>query len=146
MTFTGDSTITGIIVGNGDIEDDSGTNQIHFTGGMESYPVSDLPDESQFAGIREESGTFVLAPGFDLSFGGNFNTFPGVIAGNGITFCGNAGGTINGSILNYSDEPMNLTGNNDLFFNSSGTAVVPAGFVPEIGLEYVPSSYLEVAI
>ncbi|GAH73392.1 unnamed protein product, partial [marine sediment metagenome] len=47
VRFGGNTTITGIIVGNGDLSDNSGTNQIWFTGTVNSYPVTDLPDEPQ---------------------------------------------------------------------------------------------------
>ena len=144
VTFTGNTTITGIIVGNGDLSDNSGTNQIIFLGTVDSYPVSDLPEE--FGELRDETGTFVMAPGFSVSFGGNFNTLNGAIAANGIEFFGNAGGTIDGSVLNYSDEPMTLSGNADLYFNRSGTTEVPAGFDYEIILYYVPSSYSEIVL
>lgn len=143
VTFSGTLDITGIIVGNGDYEDNSGTNQIIIEGDVISQPVTDLPDEPQFAGIQNETGTFLIAPGFSASFGGNFETINGAIAANGINFYGNAGGTINGSILNYSDVEMDLSGNSDLFFNRSGTSEIPAGFIPEIVLQYEPSSYTE---
>ena len=146
VTFSGNTTITGIIVENGSLEDNSGSNQINFLGNVDSYPVSDLPDEAQFAELRDETGTFVLAPGFHLSFGGNFSTLSGAIAGNGIEFFGNAGGTINGSIINYSDEEMILSGNSDLCFNRSGITQIPAGFVPEIVLQYEPASYSEIQL
>ena len=146
VTFSGTTNITGIIVGDGDYEDNSAVNQIIFQGNVDSSPVSELPDEPQFAGIREESGTFLMAPGFKASFGGNFETLNGAIAANGIEFFGNAGGTIDGSIINYSDEEMSLSGNSDLFFNRSGTTEVPAGFVPEIILEYDPTSYSEIVL
>ncbi len=144
VTFTGNTTITGIIVGNGDLSDNSGTNQICFTGTVNSYPVTDLPEE--FGELRDETGTFLMAPGFSVSFGGNFETLNGAIAANGIEFYGDAGGTIDGSVLNYSGNPMTLSGNSDLFFNRSGTAQMPAGFGPEIILYYVPSSYSEVVL
>ncbi|GAH97279.1 unnamed protein product, partial [marine sediment metagenome] len=70
--------------------------------------------------------------GFSVSFGGNFETLNGAIAANGIEFFGNAGGTIDGSVINYSGSPMTLSGNSDLFFNRSGTDQMPAGFGPEI--------------
>jgi len=143
VTFAGHATIIGIIVGNGSIEDDSGTNQISFLGTVDSYPVSELPDEAQFAELKNETGTFALAPGFHLSFGGNFSTLSGAIAGNGIEFFGNAGGTINGSVINYSDEPMELSGTSNLQFNRSEAGKVPAGFVQEIILHYNPISYCE---
>ncbi len=144
ITFTGNTTITGIIVGNGDLSDNSGTNQIIFSGTVVSYPVTDLPEE--FGELRDETGTFLMAPGFSASFIGDFETLNGAIAANGITFGGNAGGTIAGSVLNYSDTPMELSGNSDLFFNRSGTDQMPAGFGPEIILYYVPSSYSEVVL
>jgi len=128
VRFCGNTEITGIIVGNGDLNDDSGTNQILFTGTISSYPVTDLPAEPQFEQLRDETGTFLMAPGFKAIFWGNFDTLNGAIAANGIEFGGNAGGTIDGSIINYSDEPMTITGNSDLFFNRSGTAQMPAGF------------------
>jgi len=110
---------------------------------VESYPVAELPNEEQFTAIKDETGTFVLAPGFSLSMGGSFNTLNGAIAANGIEFFGNAGGTIDGSVINYSDEAMTLTGNSDLYFNRSGVTKVPAGFVPEVILQYDPASYSE---
>jgi hypothetical protein len=146
VTFSGGTTITGVIVGNGDLDDNSATNKIVFLGNVDSYPVGDLPEEAQFSGIRNEEGTFLMAPGFHLAFGGNFGTLNGAIAGNGIDFFGNAGGIIQGSVLNYSDVDMTLSGNSDLLFNRSGTTEIPAGFVPEIIMEYDPSSYSELMI
>jgi hypothetical protein len=143
VTFEGTATITGIMVGDGSVQDDSATNQVNFAGNVNSYPVSSLPDEPQFAGIKQESGTFLMAPGFHVSFGGNFGTLNGAIAGNGIEFYGDAGGTINGTIINYSDEPMNLSGNNDLLFNKLDSGELPSGFAPLIILKYDPASYSE---
>lgn len=146
VTFSGNTTITGIIVGNGDLNDNSGTNQINFAGNVISYPISELPNETQFAQLREQTGTFLIAPGFSTSFGGNFDNLNGSIAANGIRFHGNAGGIINGSLINYSDTETEITGNSDLYFNRSGTSHVPAGFVPDIILQYYAPSYSETAI
>jgi hypothetical protein len=143
VIFTGTADITGIIIGNGDETDDSGTNQISFRGNVNSWPVTELPDESQYEGLHEQIGTFVIAPGFRVSFGGSFSALSGAIAANGIEFYGNAGGIINGSIINYSDTEMTLSGNSDLYFNRSGLDDVPAGFVPELVLYYDASSYCE---
>ncbi len=144
VTFNGHVNITGIIVGNGDVTDDSGTNHIDFQGTVNSNPVTDLPEE--FGDLRDEIGTFLIAPGFNASFGGNFETISGAIAANGIKFYGNAGGIIEGSVINYSDTKMELSGNSDLSFNRSGTVKVPAGFVPEIVLHYDPLSYSEIVL
>jgi hypothetical protein len=141
VTFSGNVSITGIIVGDGDVTDDSGTNRIDFLGTVVSNPVTDLPAE--FGELRDETGTFLMAPGFGLSFGGNFATINGAIAANGIKFFGQAGGTIKGSVLNYSDTTMELGGNSDLFFNRWAEIEIPAGFEPEIVLKYQHESYSE---
>ncbi len=145
VTFSGDVDITGIIVGNGDLNDDSGTNQINLTGSVISHNISELPNEPQFAGVRTETGTFLIAPGFSASFGGNFHTLAGAVAANGMKFYGNSGGTINGSVINYADTLMDVYGNTDLYFNRSGLVEIPAGFRPEIIVTYTPSSYSEIA-
>jgi Tfp pilus assembly protein PilX len=146
VEFTGGVDITGIVAGEGSLDDNSGTNQIIFRGNVDSHPVTELPEETQFDELRDQTGTFIVAPGFHVSFGGSFSTLSGAIAGNGIEFFGNAGGTINGSIINYSDEEMELSGNSDLYFNRSGTSEAPAGFVPEIVLMYSPASYSEIIL
>ena len=146
VEFTGGADVTGIIIGDGDIQDNSGVNQIIFRGNVDSHPITELPQEAQFLGLHDQTGTFVMAPGFHVSFGGSFSALCGAIAGNGVEFFGNAGGTINGSVINYSDVEMTLSGNSDLYFNRSGTTEVPAGFVPEIVLEYDRTSYSEVLI
>ena len=147
VVFSGSCNITGLIVGDGSMYDDSGTNQIVFTGNVSSHSVDNLPaDDSRFDGLRDEKHTFLMAPGFKASFGGNFSTLNGVIAANGIDFFGNAGGTIAGSVINYANTPMTLSGNSDLFFNRLGIDKVPAGFKPEIVLHYDALSYTELAV
>jgi hypothetical protein len=145
VTFGGGVNITGLIVADGDPTDDSGTNQIDFQGNVTSHPVTSLPAGAQYDFVREQTGTFMMAPGVRATFGGSFSTpLCGAIAANGIEFYGNAGGTIYGSVVNYSDTDMVLSGNSDLLFNRSGLVEVPAGFVPRIILRYDPSSYAEV--
>jgi Tfp pilus assembly protein PilX len=146
VTFAGNVAITGIIVGNGSLSDNSGTNLITFLGTVNSYPVTELDPvvDPQFAELREETGTFLLAPGFSAYFGGDFETLNGAIAANGITFGGNAGGTINGSVINYSPQLLDLFGNTDLIFNRSGNSIPDGCFGPETELQYLPESYCEV--
>ncbi|NLH40879.1 MAG: hypothetical protein GX448_03480 [Planctomycetes bacterium] len=146
VTFTGGVDITGIIVTNGDPTDNSAENRLVFTGNVTGHPITELPNQPQFAGLQSQTGTFIMAPGFHVGFGGSFSTLSGAIAANGIQLWGNAGGTINGSIVNYSDAQMVLQGNTDLYFNRSGLDEVPAGFVPELILRYDPSSYTEVVL
>jgi len=142
VRFSGNAQITGIIIGNGDLDYPTAENRIEFLGTVNSYGVAALPDEG-FSGLKKEAGTFILAPGFGVCFGGNFQAINGVIAASSIEFFGNAGGTINGSVVNYGQTAMNLDGNTDLVFNRSGIAKNPAGFEPTKLLQFLPASYCE---
>jgi len=142
ISFTGNAEIHGIILADGDADNPIEGCLIDFGGTVDSYDVSTLSEE-EFGALTEETGTFLLAPGFRASFRGNFATLNGVIAASGVEFQGNAGGTINGSVINYSDECMTLAGNTDLVFNRSGVEKVPAGFTPATTLRYDASSYSE---
>jgi Tfp pilus assembly protein PilX len=146
VTFGGSVDVTAIIVTNGDPADNSGTNQLKFNSSITGHPVDQLPLEPKFADLQQKTGTFIVAPGFKLTLGGSFTTLCGAIAANGIELSGGAGGTINGSLINYSSAPMTLGGNSDLFFNRSGLTKIPAGFVPRIVMLYDPSSYMEPAL
>ncbi len=143
VSFTGNVNITGIVVGDGDPNDNSRTNTFLFSGSVTSLPVTSLPADAKFDALRDKTGTFLMTPGFAVSFGGNFHTLNGAVAANGIDFFGNAGGTIMGSVINYSTEPMTFQGNSDLYFNRSDASTNPPGFVPEIILQYDPNSYAE---
>ncbi len=145
VTFAGHANIIGIIVGNGDVEDDSGENRIICNGNVSSSSVSELPAEPQFDQLREETGTFLMAPGFMLAMSGNFSTLNGTIAANGISFYGNAGGTIEGSVINYSDTPMYIAGD-DIYFNRPDTTQIPAGFSNDQALTFQPTSYSEISL
>lgn len=140
IDFGGNVTVNGMIVAEGDYTDNSAANKLAFTGSVDSHP---FPADARFDGMRQENGTFLMAPGFALSFGGSFGTVNGAIVGNGITFDGNAGGTVNGSIINYSSEIMNVGGSSDIVFNRSGITEIPAGFIQEIVIHYNPESYQE---
>ncbi len=144
VEFGGNVDITGVIVTNGSQTDDSGTNQLIFQGNVTSRSVAELPHEAQFEGLHSKTGTFIMAPGFAASFGGSFIAQTGAIAANGIKFFGNAGGTIRGSVINYANNNMELSGNSSLMFNRSGLVEVPAGFRPQIIVSYDPSSYEEI--
>jgi Tfp pilus assembly protein PilX len=143
VKFSGKSTINGLIVGDGSIDEESGGNSILFAGQVQGNNVSTL-EGAEFEAIKSETGTFIMAPGFNLNFAGQTSYDNGVIAANGLTFSGMAGGTINGTIINYSQEQaMTLSGQNTLLFNRSGATTNPAGFVPNQAIEFVPSSYSE---
>ncbi|HSV27120.1 MAG TPA: pilus assembly PilX N-terminal domain-containing protein [Sedimentisphaerales bacterium] len=146
VDFGGTVNITGLIVGEGDYDNPSLNNQLIFRGNVNSRGVADLPNEPWFSDIRTRTGTFCLAPGFRISMGGNFGTINGAIAASGVEFFGDAGGTVRGSVINYSQDAMTLSGNSDILFNRSGITEMPAGFVPEIILRYDAGSYVELVL
>jgi hypothetical protein len=138
VQFTGNADITGIIIGEGNLAFPSDDNQFIFRGNVSSQSVSGLG--AAFGDLRLETGTFLLAPGFKVSFGGSFATLNGAIAASAVEFFGNASGTVDGSILNYGDDPMALDGSVGLVFDHSNYPI-PAGFETEIVLRYNPNSY-----
>ncbi len=144
--FSGNVTIVGIIVAEGDAEFPDPGDSISFTGNLFTYDCSYLPASADFDGLRDMEHSFLLAPGFNLSFGGNFHTIGGVIAGNGISFSGNAGGTIGGTVLNYSDEAMSLGGNTTLDFSLPQAGESPTGFLDNTTLEFNAESYAEIVM
>jgi len=146
VIFSGNTTIIGVVVAEGDLDFPEAGDQIEFTGNLSSQSVSQLPAGPTFDGLRDKTDTFILAPGFSLAFSGNFNTINGAIAANGVSFSGNAGGTVTNSVINYSDTEMTLSGNTTLQFDRSGEQTNPTGFVADNILEFQPESYVELPL
>lgn len=143
VIFSGNATIIGVIVAQGDMDVPDSQDLLDFSGNLSCQGVSQLPQGSQFDELREMTGTFILAPGFHVSFSGNFETITGVIAASGISFDGNARGTITNSVINYSDNPLAITGNSDLIIDRSNSVSNPSGFGSSIELVFDPGSYSE---
>ena len=142
VTFAGRVTVNGVIAGDGEISDYDGISSLEFMGQVISHDVSTLTG-SEFDAIRRETGTFICAPGFRLEFTGQYLEINGAVAGNGISFSGQSGGTINGSIIDYSKETMTMVSQSSLAFNPIGRDSVPSGFEPDQLLVFEPNSYSE---
>jgi len=143
--FSGNVTITGVIVTQDAGDDAHETNTIKFTGNTTARSVEELPDEPQFAQLREMPGAFLLAPGFGAEFTGNFGTLSGCMAADRFKFTGNAGGTIKGGLINYGDTELKLTGNSNLTIDRSDAPEVPPGFAlsSRATLSVRPATYRE---
>jgi len=139
VTFNGNVDVQGLIVGDGDV-DNPGTNKISFLGNFETNPY---PPGAEFDAIRSETGSSILAPGFAASFQGNFSALGGVMAVSGAYFSGNVNATIEGTIINYSENPTTIEGNATLNFDRSDDIKIPAGFDLIRVLTYDSSSYEE---
>ena len=144
VTFSGNTTITGMIVAEGDLNAPYSQDQLQFSGNLVCQDVSQLSQSSQFDGLRDMTGTFLLAPGFDLTFSGNFNTINGAVAACGISFTGNARGTFTNSIINYSENPMTISGNSNISIDRSNSVSSPSGFSGgDVVLQFEYDSYSE---
>lgn len=140
IDFGGNVTVNGMIVAEGN-QNEMPQGSLSFTGSVDSQA---LPDDAS-ADLRALSkGTFLMAPGSSLSFTGSFNTINGAIAGNGIKFDGNAGGTIKGSVINYSTTKMEVNGSSDIIFNRSGIDKEVGAFKYRTFVRYAPASYSEI--
>ncbi|MHC4324592.1 MAG: pilus assembly PilX N-terminal domain-containing protein [Planctomycetota bacterium] len=142
VTFASNVALEGIIVGQGNPLADPATDRIDVLGNFASGPY---PAGAEFDAIRAEEGSSIVAPGFAMSFQGNFSTLEGVVAVSGVTFSGNVNAQIKGTIINYSEIPMVIEGNASMTFDRAASTKVPAGFDTLRVLTYNPSSYDEVA-
>jgi len=145
VVFTSGTTINGIIVCEDDpaVADDDKT--IEFRGHVSAPGVEALPDTEEFAAIKAQTGTVVLAPGFGVTFKGATNTINGTIAADQFAFLGNTKieGELNGSILGLKDREMILRGNATIRINRATDDDTPAGFNHPLGLVVVGGTYTE---
>ena len=118
-------TITGCIVCEAPAVDNLTANQINFTGNVTSKGVDQLPAGAQYDGLRTMTGSFLLAPGYAASFTGNFNTVNGCLVASKFSFTGNAGGTIQGGIVNLSDSSFTVSGNSPIIIDRNGAVAEP---------------------
>ena len=140
VTFERNVASNGMIVAEGDPNFAGPNNSISFLGNFATNPV---PAGIQFDAIRQEEGSSILAPAFSVTFAGNFSALSGVMAVSGAHFSGNVNAMIEGTIINYSDNPTVIEGNSVLNFDRSNNITVPAGFDTHRILTYNPASYEE---
>jgi len=142
VRFEGQVEINGFIVteDNGSDLDDC---QIRFAGGVEAYGVENLPDTEEFAAVKEQTGTFILAPGFGVTFAGHVTAINGCIAADELTFTGTAEGTVRGTLIGLEDRPASIGGNVDIFIDRENADTDPVGFIKPFELVPDPTTYRE---
>ena len=142
VSFSGQANLNGLIA-----TQDSGEPlencQISFSGGVTANGVEALPDTEEFADIKQHTGTFIVAPGFAVSFSGNCSIAGGIIAADQLTFTGSAEGTIQGSIIALEDTLTTFGGNVSLFVDRENAVQDPAGFITSLGMTPLPDTYTE---
>jgi hypothetical protein len=143
VTFSGNTSIIGVIVADEPTSDNLTANQIKFTGNVSTAGVENLPPGAAYDGLRDLTGSFLLAPGFSTQFTGNFNTVNGCMVASEFKFTGNAGGNILGGLVNLRDSVVQLTGNASLVVDRQDPNEHPAGIVSSTKLVCVSGSYSE---
>ncbi len=137
VTFNRNVVLEGIIVGENGVYNAS-DNRIDIAGNFASLP---LPNDSQFDALRQEEGSSIIVPDFQVSFTGNYSSIEGVVAAGTLHFSGNASAVIKGSLISFSDSPTVVEGNVSLTFDRANTVKIPAGFDTKRVLAYDPTSY-----
>lgn len=149
VTFTGNTTITGVIVsqtGTSAPQFNASANTISFSGNVSATPINQMStsNPAYSASLVQLTGSFMLVPNFNISFTGNFGTVGGSIAAGEISMTGNASGTVQGSVIGMQDVPMTLNGHASITISSTGTTNYPTGM--SFGNDYtpLPGTYIEV--
>jgi hypothetical protein len=100
VKFNGNVNIQGVVVSENNGVGTLLTNVLTFTGsGNSTSGLENLPNLPQFAELRQMGGSFVIAPGFDIKFTGNFNAINGNVVGDRISVQGSADLNISGSFV-----------------------------------------------
>jgi hypothetical protein len=145
VTFSGNLTVQGAIVVENDPKGGTAGNSLTFGGNVSATSISTLPSGTTFPDAeRALSNVFLLAPTFKVSFSGNFGTIGGSMIADQFSFSGNAGGTVNGSVVGLADLPMSLSGTSDIVINSTGTTAYPPGVFFGSNYAPLPDTWLEV--
>lgn len=147
VKFNGHATVNAIIV----TEDSQGAEpisacQLTFAGTVDAHGVGSLPDTPEFAGARQQTGSFILAGGFAVNFLGNFSTINGSVVADQIYFGGTSEGTIKGSVVGLKDVPMALQGNVDILVDKSDSDENPAGIIKSWAFVPIPDTYREFSV
>jgi len=137
VRFTQNVSQQGIIVASGDVSNPA-ANRISFEGNFASGPY---PAGTPFDALRREQGSSIVAPGFGVSFSGNFSSVNGVLAASGLDFSANASATVKGTLISYSSNATVVDGNISMSFDRAQMAEIPAGFDLLRVLVYDPASY-----
>lgn len=142
--FTGGADIVGVVVVEPPAEPlDFANHSIVFNGNCSAESPASLPVGTQFDGLRDMLGSFLLAPGYEVDFLGNFSTINGSILASKMDFGGTATSTVAGSILNCDDTDFTVSGNACITIDHSQLGEPPAGMIFPRKLIYVPGSYGE---
>ena len=128
VTFNGGCTVNGIIV----VENGARPgpeNSLTFLGNFNQYGFEKLPPSKEFPpDLLAMGGASILAPGFNVTFGGNAGSVGGTMVADSFKFFGNAGGDIAGTVIALGGKPLEISGSAQIR-RSRPTVEVPAGLL-----------------
>ena len=143
VQFTGNANICGLVVCETPVVDNLSANQVHFTGNLSVSGVENLPAGAEYDGLRDLTGSFLLAPGFSTMFTGNFHTVSGCMVASEFQFAGNACGTVRGGIVNLRDSQFKVDTNAFIQIDKENAVDNPAGLTTRFRLVCISGSYAE---
>ena len=145
VSFRGNTVINGVIVTDVKNSFNAAANQISFAGTVSATPIQNLaPSNPAYdPNLVKLTGAFLLAPDFLVSFTGNFGTVGGSIVGGQVSMTGNAGGTVQGSVIGMQDVPLTLNGHSSITISSTGTSNYPTGISFGNDFTPLPGTYVE---
>jgi hypothetical protein len=140
-TFSGSCTIRGIVASQTPSTGTLATNVLKFSGQASAFDASTL--DASFGDIRTFTGASIVTPGFDVQFSGGYAAISGTIVSSKLTFSGNAGGNISGSVIGFGNQVLTVSGNSQVFLQRPATNQWPAGVYFRSKYVSGTDSYLE---
>src|SRR4030095_16846978 len=74
--------------------------------GVAKQSLATLPPDPKWDELRKLTGTFLVAPAFDVTFQGNFGTVAGTVVADRVTITGNT----EGSVVTLTNNPLMISG------------------------------------
>jgi hypothetical protein len=128
IQFNNNVNFTGVMVADDPPANSPDTaNYIYFKNNMTFNSVTQLPDTSEFAAVKQLQGSAILCPGFTMEFKNNMTSVGGIMALKALTAKNNLCSTVYGSLLIYGDGGLDFKNNSDLNIYLSGSSP-PVGF------------------
>ena len=144
VTFTAKVTLNGLVATE-QASSPLADCRLSFAGQVEAFGVSALPSGPMFDQAKQMTGTFIVAPGFDVSFAGQFTAINGTIAAEKLTFSGQASGTVNGSVIGLGNYPTAISGTVDIYIDRKNDEGDDAGFHMPVSLGIRAETYRELS-
>jgi len=159
VTFSGNCTLAGLIVCEQPSVDNLNANKITFSGNASLSAV--VPAGSQYDGLRDLTGSALLAPGYSVKFSGRSNAVGGCMVASEFEFTGQAltgkkkknedddsdeaptVSAIRGGIINLRDSGFKVAGKATLTIDRSNLNDHPAGLTRSYKLACISGSYAE---